>query len=533
MLRLSLIALCFCSLVASAQYPLIEHPISTQAEEGFSSCQDTIKILQRMEPYDLGVVLPEWAPIVNDSFVAVIEGSVMFDTRDGRKGPHVSHEDFPFFHYSHDLNFNLLPDVTDDNRYTNFLPYLVYKRDGNQRDTALRNNMHVEWETGLGVNNRINPFRRLNDAGTSAGFATAGHKTGDVIWNWPGINDHAHVEGHYIWDRGHPPAKAEIHPARFMAFTRQLPEFINVSDGSRKVCTRVDIFGNGDGGALKNNRSDVPGFVEKTMMKSKDYEYLVTHHIPRPSSTAVLRHFVHKRPGDTFTDDELVDVVNDSVVKVLIPWKWENVSDTAVYARTIYLYWDEKLGVSEADSFDLYRVKLTQLQFKKLSERASKASFRIYVNVGNDWIFLNDFHGKNGKVLSKGLGHTRKKTWALNNEFNVCLPRGKQFRVFMCGYEVDGIDLLTGDLLNQKSPCDKSVKSFFRKRIFSIKNMLLKGCMDDNLGEISQLFSADNLLRYNRITDSPDEGENEDPCPFSEYPLKDRVFLSYTIEKIN
>jgi hypothetical protein len=72
-----------------------------------------------------------------------------------------------------------------------------------------------------------------------------------------------------------------------------------------------------------------------------------------------------------------------------------------------------------------------------------------------------------------------------------------------------------------------------KDKLFSITHMLFRGCLDDQYGEISQLHSYDKLGRTNHFNNSPQEGMNEDPCPGSKYPLKDRYFLSYTIEKIN
>ena len=203
------------------------------------------------------------------------------------------------------------------------------------------------------------------------------------------------------------------------------------------------------------------------------------------------------------------------------------------YARTIYIYWDEGKGTNDKTPIDIYRVKLTNLKFRYVNDKLSKAEIRLFANVGSDWIFVNDFYPKKGRILTKGLGKTRKHKWDMNNEFVVYVPRGKSFRVYMSGWENDGVDLLFGNLLDPSSPCNRKTKRFFKNSIFSFKNMLLKGCMDDEFGEISNLHSYDKLGRTDHFTNSPHSGENDDPCPFSKYPLKDRYFLSYTIEKLN
>lgn len=519
--------------VSAAQYPLSSHPYSTQSEDGFSSCTDTISIFKFRQGYDLGPMLPSWLPIVDRNYVAVLEGKVAYNVTTGANGPHVSHEDLPFYHYSHDMDFDVIPDKTDDNRFTNLLPYMIYHRpDGN--DTILQNAIGIEWECGLGMSNRINPIQSLNNSGRSGGFFSAGHEKGDIIWNWPTTGDWVHVEGHYVWDRGHPPSRAEIHPARLVAIKRLLPEQITIGDSSVKFATRVDIFASGDGGALHNNRFNSPPFVRRVNMSSKDYDLTVKIDLPRPSANAVLRYTLIKRNGDSFSQVETIEMDNDSgTAHILIPWKTKDANDLEIYARTILFYWDEGRGVDNELPVDIYKVKLTHLKFRHISDYLSKAEVRLFANVGNEWIFLNDFHGKKGKILTKGMGKTRKHKWALDNEFTVYVPRGKSFRVYMAGWEVDGVDRLAGELLDPNSPCDRKTKRFIKDKLFSIRNMLLKGCLDDEYGAIVNLHSFDRLGRTDRFTNSPQSGRNEDPCPFSKFDLKDRYFLTYTIEKVN
>lgn len=513
--------------------PLKTHPYSTQSEEGFSPCKDTISFLKRHEFYDIGVILPSWLPVIDRNYIGVIEGRVASNLVNGTHGPHVSHEDLPFYHYSHDADFDIIPDKSDDNRYTNYLPYLIYKtKDGN--DTVLDQAIHCEWECGMGMCNRVNPISDDNDAGRSGGFFSAGHELGDVIWNWPSVGDWVHVEGNYVWDRGHPPSEAEIHPPRIVAIKRSLPEQVTIGDSSIKFATRVDIFASGDGGALINNRYNSPAFVRRVSMSSKDYAFTVKIDLQRPSANAHLRYKLDRRKGDSFSQYEMVETNDDSATaNILIPWKTKNANDLEIYARTLYFFWDEGRGVASEEPVDIYKVKLTNLKFRHINDQLSKAEVRLFANVGSNWIFLNDFHGKKGRILTKGLGKTYKHKWPLNNEFTICVPRGKNFRVYMSGWEVDGIDLLAGDILDGSSPCDKKTKRFFKNRIFSIQNMLMKGCLDDEYGEISNLHSYNTLGRADHFTNSPHEGKNDDPCPFSKYDLKDRYFLSYTIEKVN
>lgn len=520
------------ALAQTAPYPA-SHPYSTQSEIGFEPCRDTFSIFKRKEYYDIGVILPSWLPILDKNYVGVLEGTVTYNRTDGTHGPVVSHEDLPFYHYSHDMDFDVVPDVTDDNRYTNLLPYRIYKtKDG--YDTVLQDYIGCEWETGLGINNRINPLRDDCDAGRSAGFFSAGHERRDVIWNWPAAGDWVHVEGHYVWDRGHPPARAELHPVRFVGIKRALPEQVMIGDSSLKFATRVDLFASGDGGALLNNRYNSKPFVQRVNMSGKDYEFTVKTNIPRPSANAALRYKLVRQKGDTFSPEVEITLNEDSgTARVLVPWKTRNANDLEILARTLYLFWDEGRGVSNTMPVDVYKVTLTNLHFRKLGDKLSKAEMRLFANVGSDWIFVNDFFGTEKAILTKGMGKTRKKNWTLDNEFTVCVPRGQQFRVFISGWEVDGVDQLAGDIFDPNSPCDRKTKRYLKDKLFSITHMLFRGCLDDQYGQISQLHSYDKLGRIDRFTNSPKEGINDDPCPGSKYPLKDRYFLSYTIEKVN
>ncbi|MDB5283116.1 MAG: hypothetical protein JWO06_2191 [Bacteroidota bacterium] len=477
-------------------------------------------------------MLPSWLPVVDKNYIAIAEGRVSYNLTDGTDGPHLAGEDLPFCHYSHDVDFSIIPDKTEDNRFTNLLPYLVYaKADG--FDTVLQRTLNCEWESGLAMNNKMNPIRDENDAGNSGGFFSTGHERGDLIWNWPGIGDWVHIEGSYVWDRGHPPAEAEIHPPRFMAIKRLLPDRVIIGDSSIKFATRVDVFACGDGGAVQNNRFNAPNFVRRVNMSSKDYDVTIKIEVPRPSAKAHLKYSIARHKADNFSLYELIEVNDDSAIAHFsIPWMSRNANDLEIYARTISFYWDEGNGTATDAPIDIYKVKFTGLRFKHLDELLTKAEIRLYSNVGSDWVLLNDFFPKKGKILSKGLGKTYKHKWTLNNEFTVYVPRGKSFRVYMAGWEVDGVDRLFGGLLDPNSPCNRKTKHFIKSRIFSF-SMVMNGCFDDNLGETSKLHSYDNLGKKDSFSNSPQKGTNDDPCPGSKYPLKDRVFLNYTIEKVN
>lgn len=515
---------------ACAQYPIYHH-YSPEADIGHESCFDTLKVLSIRRGYEIGVILPSWETVISSDFVAIVEGNVRYNPVDGSNCSHVSHEDLPFYHYTHDMCVDIFPDSTPDGRYTNLLPYLVSTHPDGKIDTVLQPALGIEWECGIGAGNRLNKCYELNNAGKSCGGCTEGHDLKDIIWQWPTTGDWMHVEGLYVWDRGHPPANCEIHPARFMATRRALPARIKAQDGSDKYATRMDIYANGDGGSMNRPCTDDRCYINHTIMSSKDYQFSYHVNLGRPSPNASLKVMVEKHKGDTYPGDESITISQDGTVTVSIPWQSRHLVDSLVYGRTIYAYWNE--GNGTADTIDEYKVNLDKVYLKKLSELGDKAEIRLFANVGNDWVFLNDFCGKGGKILTRGMGETFRKNWRLTNEFTVYVPRTTSFRVFMSGWEADGVDFLMGDIMDPFSPCDKETKKFLKHKFFDIGHMLMKGCEDDELGEMSQMHRYSGGAAPASFTITPPGGESHDPCPMSSYSLKNRYFLTYSVRLKN
>ena len=156
---------------------------------------------------------------------------------------------------------------------------------------------------------------------------------------------------------------------------------------SSKIATRDDIFASADGGALWNNRNDVPDFVEKVNMNERDYTFRIFHNISAPSPTAKLKAVV-TRNGDTFPLKSLSSYIKvfrngDSntrtpFVTVTIPWKSLNVSNDKVFARTVYLYWDKgSLGVTSNYKFDSYVVSLEKIGVYDTSDTSNAVWAKI------------------------------------------------------------------------------------------------------------------------------------------------------------
>lgn len=503
MKRLWAIALLLIQFSLAAQQPRY----STEADKGFSPCWDTIRILGFKTVRDISPIFPTWLPVVNYDTVVVAEGIVL----GGEQAPRISHEDFPLYHYTHDFTFNLKL----DSGYTNLLAYQVNKGDTNKQQT-----LHIEWESGLGAYNATNPQNVMGSEVQSSGFASSGYDEVYKIWWWPTVGDWVHVEGLWIWDRGHPPAETEIHPARLMAIRRALPDVIKLNDTTQRFATRVDIYANGDGGALQNNRRGQPDYVKLTKMSLRNYTFTVKHTLSKPSPNAKLRYDLVGKLNDTYRQplNIVIDTVN-ATATVTIPWKEYKVSDAAVLAQSLYLYWDEGTGC--ADPINKVVVYPQRFKIKRYRDFLSKPETVAFMSVGNNYYLLNDVLAPPNYKRIIALYKNYKRKWYFANKLDsvvvYTLPN-QPIRIATFGYEGDGMNNIMGTIINPNSPCDKLTKEVLDTTLFSMKKVGLKGCLDDNLGNIEYLFSG-NYYQLTELLLKPERGRNNDICPCSKYKL--------------
>ena len=97
---------------------------STEADEGYYPCWDTIKVYMFKNVIDLRLILPAWRPVINHDSVSILEGQIMpIPGHEGYKFgvPHVSFEDLPLYHYTHDFSFNVFPDKGYRNLLSRFI----------------------------------------------------------------------------------------------------------------------------------------------------------------------------------------------------------------------------------------------------------------------------------------------------------------------------------------------------------------------------------------------------------------------------
>ena len=513
-----------------------------------------------------------WMDTAPASSVAILEGTVASETwtpeehtviheHRGSKEftPHVTYDDISGSHFTHDLNVHVQPDATPDNRYANLRgiqithqwqdPCAVLRQrllnaqtlgatgPGSYQLVSLikqqlakpeckpvklpdkrkqQGLIEVEWESGLGADNDGNPCAAANRRGDSCGFASAGHKRGQELWSFPTEGDHVHIEGMWIWDRGHPPAKTEIHPPRLMVIQRKLPDLVTVAhaifaSSYNLIATRTDILANGDGNAFVNNTKgpyDSQYAVRRVPMSDRDYTFLVEHTIARPTATAPLKWTIAKHDGDSFPADATVTAYPNGTpekpqphVMVTIPWKSANAPDTAVFARTLHLFWDDaaSLGVAAGGRPRIFNVTLDALQVNNPQDGLQTVTpgtagtpptatfrpgqWRVFAEVGGHWLFLNDLFGDD--VLRDGLGNTRNRSWPLNRKFTVYVPPQGRFRVYAGGWDADGVNRGFGHLANPNSRCNDALRE---KAVDFLKMIKDNNGFDDPIGEVALAF---------------------------------------------
>ena len=500
---------------------------------------------------DVSPLLPEWVPVESENPV-ILEGEVVAGNG-SYPSPHVAFEDLPISHYTHDFCFKVRPNPTPDNRYTNLLGTQVYDliEDPCGAATPLtptpdttQDLIEVEWESGLGASNDGNPLSDANKRGDSGGFFSAGHRRRENIWNWPTLGDWVHVEGRWIWDRGHPPAQTEIHPPRLVAIRRELPTTQTLQPDRVVLATQVDIFASGDGGAFQNNRPGVPPFVKRTSMSDRDYSFAIAHLLPRPSPNAILRWDIISHPGDTFPGNPNISIVTVALpsdtqhgeltpgIRVMLPWKTSQAPDDAVFARTIKLYWDEGRGVPPDYGIRVFRVTLDNVLVVNSHDPVGDGEYRLFVEVGGNWFFVNEAPGDDD-ILNDGLGDTGdNEIWHITRQFTVYVPPGGSFRVHAGGWEADGVNDVFGKLIDDNTPCSDLLKNWLNDNLFC-EDVFFNGGMDDPIGEINSVFNEANGFGVGNPHEDSSSGPIKTDDPTGDTDPNDSYRLRYRIDELS
>ncbi len=285
-----------------------------------------------------------------------------------------------------------------------------------------------------------------------------------------------------------------------------------------------------------NNRKDKAGFVRAVKMSAKDYSFKVKHLLEQPSPNSIMKFKVKTQNGDTYTGEPTYRLFpkgdkenSDAFVEINIPWEY--ISDTAVFARTIYLYWDENNGIPSDYNIGKYKVTLNTLKFKKRKECYKESNFRVFLGVEGEYLFYNEFIDVE-QVLSDGIGSTKQREWVINKEFYVYVPENESFRVYVGGWEVDGIDLIMGSLMDPYSPCNSDVKEWINDMLRIASPLKFKGCLDDHIGELHAIHKSSELKKFNHFEGWSDGRDERDFC-LCNTGKQNKIFkLDYTIERL-
>jgi hypothetical protein len=501
-------------------------------------------------------MLPEWIPVDRHGRLDTLNGKVdgFWDPNNMKsEWPHIAFEDLPVTHLTHDFAFQVKPDPGSErllgyqvqrtwqdpcsnerSEYrdwtvsppgTPLQPGLVerlmspdceFVRVFHGDQVSRQADIEVEWESGIGANDDGNPCTAANEIGNSCGFYTDGHKRRQPIWNFPTIDDHVTVIGNWIWDRGHPPAKTEIHPPRLVVVERKLPV---VEPAHALLATRADVLANGDGGALIRSSNDpsLPGFITTAHMGEFDYGFDVAQQLPRPAG-ATLRYTIVRRPGDTFTAPipparfKIIRGRPDSPgglpgYHFTIPWRSAGVADERIFARSVYLWWAKKPGVPQHYHYRVYRVTLDRLLVYSTQDGLTDGEYRVLADVAGNYLFLNEVV-RDPHILSDGIGDTggavsrtatgelvpttwnivdRRRPESPHYSFDVIVPENDgRFRVHAGGWEADGVNDAFGHLVNMNQTLDvESLHEQLGSTLFRAQS--LEGCQDDPIGEVNEI----------------------------------------------
>ena len=296
----------------------------------------------------------------------------------------------------------------------------------------------------------------------------------------------------------------EIHPPHFVAVRRSLPDKFEPEPGKFFIATRADFYANGDGNIIWNNKGLHP-FAQPVKMSERVYSVIIKHDIPRPTPNAQLKFAFLKQNGDTYTGQPRVTMFEKGTpdeptphALVTIAWAADNAPDTAVFGRTLFVFWDDLPTHGVPRGFPLKRVivKLEKVIIQDKQEGASSldvGEYRLFADIGGRWLFLNEFTGAKD-VLAEGLGDAwdirprrqpkpkrSEHTFNFNQTFEFFIPEGKTLRVSAGGWKGDFMENQYGKIANPFFTCTEARR--FLDDNFSASDFATGGKLDDSVGE--------------------------------------------------
>lgn len=291
-------------------------------------------------------VNPEWVAVDyaaqgEKEEYAVAQGTIL--------NTHVSYTDWPATHVSHDQNF-----------FVALGPLYTYLYSAtNTEKFENKSVMEMEWDTS------VFPYKF-----------------------WPAPRDRVWMKGRWIFDCGHPPYHAEIHPPKFTAFTRTEPVIFK-GDKAPVFANKTIMFSGNDGVYYKFDAHEDVAFDVPALKK--------------PSQDAVFHSEVLEKsfggPDPKLTP--VPDVKNPKYVHVVYPLK--NQPPDKMFGAVIASGWRV---TKIRTGFIQYKITFDSVTFLNdhYSDKQKPAYWRLWADVNGNWTellggALKSVQVKNGDTL--------------------------------------------------------------------------------------------------------------------------------------
>ena len=350
--------------------------------------------------HEINRVRPEWVSVRANDAAQVVYGDVRTST--------VAANDFPFSHFSHDWNWDLVPDPAYQ-----FLVGTANGRSGGSRK------MDMEWEEK---------------------FLPAAFR--------PAVGDRAWMLGRWVFDCGHPPYETEIHPPKAVAFTRVAPTILP-GDSAPSLTNKTFIWITGRGGyydrpvARQDYDFDItlPPRPQLQVQQSKANGAAVV--TPPVAFGAEPARAILARVGSVTPVLSYVPAGNPTKVHVHYPLAAVRDSNpNRQFGAIIAAGWREQ---SLGRAYRQMCVKFENIQVLHDHDPIGSGEWRIRLFAGQQWVpisaraasALNDVDDGQTVALHDANDHRCSAI------FNVT-DQGGSFRIGTTGWESDAIDGLFG-----------------------------------------------------------------------------------------
>jgi hypothetical protein len=238
--------------------------------------------------------------------------------------------------------------------------------------------------------------------------------------------------------------------------------------------------------------------------------------------------------GDTYTGAFHLGGARDGsheAMRIQIPWR--SVADTAVFARTIYCWWEIPKALPQPPQAQCYEVHFQKIHFAQRKDILSRPEKVIWLEAGGQYLCLNEFI-KGDDIFEDDEAKTYRRDWDIDLKLRVYAVPGQQFRVHAGGWENDGLSRVFGDLLDPLLPCTRETKKAFHKHLWPATPFGLHGCLDDLIGEVHDFHAVDTLPDLLEVVSHSKGRDNElEQCPGANIAQNDVFTLWYTIRRVS